>query len=186
MPDRQDNWNEARICAIVADHSEVEGPLLPILHAVQEAFGYIPQAAIPIIARELNLSRAEVHGVVSFYHDYRGQPVGRHVLKICCAEACQSMGCEALVARAEQRLGVVCGHTTSDDQITVESIYCLGLCAMSPSAMVDGEPVARTRRREARQSARGDGRMSLRLFVPRDAAAIAVGAEKVVPMRLPP
>jgi formate dehydrogenase subunit gamma len=143
MIDGRESWNEARLCAIVAKHKQLEGPLLPILHAVQEAFGYVPQPAVPIIARELNLSRAEVHGVVTFYHDYRDKPAGRHVLKICRAEACQSMGCEALVRRAEARLGVECGSTTANDQVTLEAVYCLGLCAMSPAAMIDGEPVAR-------------------------------------------
>jgi formate dehydrogenase subunit gamma len=143
MINGQESWNEARLCAIVAAHKDLEGPLLPILHAVQEAFGHVPQPAVPIIARELNLSRAEVHGVVTFYHDYRDKPAGRHVLKICRAEACQSMGCEALVRRAEARLGVECGSTTANDQVTFEAVYCLGLCAMSPAAMIDGEPVAR-------------------------------------------
>jgi formate dehydrogenase subunit gamma len=143
MIERQQSWNEPRLFAILAEHKALEGPLLPILHAVQEAFGYVPQPAVPIIARALNLSRAEVHGVVTFYHDYREQPAGRHVLKICRAEACQSMGCEALVRRAEARLGVTCGGTTANDHVTLEAVYCLGLCAMSPAAMIDGEPVAR-------------------------------------------
>jgi formate dehydrogenase subunit gamma len=143
MSERQQSWNEARLCAIVAEFKTLEGPLLPILHAVQEAFGYVPQLAVPIIARELNLSRAEVHGVITFYHDFRDKPAGRHVLKICRAEACQSMGCEALVRHAEARLGVECGSTAANDQVTLEAVYCLGLCAMSPAAMIDGEPVAR-------------------------------------------
>lgn len=143
MLNGQEAWNEARLRAIVAEHKALEGPLLPILHAVQEAFGYVPQPAVPIIASELNLSRAEVHGVVTFYHDFRAQPAGRHVVKICRAEACQSMGCETLVKRAEARLGIACGGTTANDQVTFEAVYCLGLCAQSPSAMVDGEPVAR-------------------------------------------
>ena len=143
MINGQDSWNEARLRAIIAEHRGREGPLLPILHAVQEAFGYVPQPAVPIIADALNRSRAEVHGVVTFYHDFRDKPAGRHVVKICRAEACQSMGCESLVARAESRLGLACGGTTADDQVTFEAVYCLGLCAMSPAAMVDGEPVAR-------------------------------------------
>jgi formate dehydrogenase subunit gamma len=138
-----ESWSEPRLRAIIAQHMSLEGPLLPILHAVQHEFGYVPQPAVPIIARELNLSRAEVHGVVTFYHDFREQPAGQHVVKICRAEACQSMGCETLVKRAESRLGVECGGTTANDQVTFEAVYCLGLCAMSPAAMVDGEPVAR-------------------------------------------
>ena len=143
MLNRQEAWSEAQLRAIIAEHGKLEGPLLPILHAVQEAFGYVPQPAVPIIARELNLSRAEVHGVVTFYHDFREQPAGRHVVKICRAEACQAMGCETLVKRAESRLGIACGETTANEQVTFEAVYCLGLCAMSPAAMIDGEPVAR-------------------------------------------
>ena len=143
MLNGRESWSEARLGAIIAEHRALEGPLLPILHAVQEAFGYVPQGAVPVIARELNLSRAEVHGVVTFYHDYRDKPAGRHVVKICRAEACQAMGCEALVKRAESRLGVSCGETTANEQVTFEAVYCLGLCATSPSAMIDGEPVAR-------------------------------------------
>src|SRR5262245_16044598 len=123
MINGQESWNEARLCAIVAAHKDLEGPLLPILHAVQEAFGYVPQPAVPIIARELNLSRAEVHGVVTFYHDYRDKPAGRHVLKICRAEACQALGAEALVARAERRVGVSCGDTSADGRVTLEPVY---------------------------------------------------------------
>ena len=143
MTNGPESWSEPRLRAIIAQHISLEGPLLPILHAVQHEFGYVPQPAVPIIAGELNLSRAEVHGVVSFYHDYRAQPAGRHVLKICRAEACQSMGCEALVRRAEARLDVECGGTSADDQVTLEAVYCLGLCAMSPAAMVDSVPLAR-------------------------------------------
>ena len=139
---RREDWSEAETMAIVARHADREGPLLPILHAVQEAFGQVPKAAIPVIAEALNLSRAEVYGVVTFYHDFRSSPAGRHVLKLCRAEACQSMGCEALVARAEARLGTACG-TTSPSGVTFEAVYCLGLCAVSPSAMVDGEVVGR-------------------------------------------
>ena len=96
-----------------------------------------------LIASELNLSRAEVHGVVTFYHDFRQQPAGRHVLKLCRAEACQAMGGEALVARIEQRLGIACGGTSADGLVTLEAVYCLGLCATSPAAMLDGRPVGR-------------------------------------------
>ena len=116
---------------------------MPILHAVQEAFGMVPEAAVPVIAEELNLSRAEVHGVVSFYHDFRREPAGKHVLKLCRAEACQAMGCESLVKRAEDRLGVDCGHTSADGRVTLEPVYCLGLCATAPSAMIDGRIVGR-------------------------------------------
>jgi formate dehydrogenase subunit gamma len=139
---RTADWSEAETLAIVARHSHREGPLLPILHEVQEAFGHVPRAAIPVIADALNLTRAEVYGVVSFYHDFRVAPPGRHVVKLCRAEACQSMGCEALVAQAEERLGTPCGSTSADG-VTLEAVYCLGLCATSPSAMVDGRVVGR-------------------------------------------
>ena len=133
------------VYAIVSRLRDEDGPLLPILHAVQEALGYIPDDAVHVIASELNLSRAEVHGVVTFYHDFRHAPPGRHVIKLCRAEACQSMGGEALVARAEGRLGIECGHghTTADGAVTLEPVYCLGLCAMAPSAMVGTRLVGR-------------------------------------------
>lgn len=140
---RGEPWSEGRTREIVRDHASLEGPLMPILHAVQECFGCVPEAAVPVIANELNLSRAEVHGVVTFYHDFRREPAGRHVLKLCRAEACQSMGCEALVKRAEDRLGIQCGNTSADGRVTLEPIYCLGLCATAPSAMIDGRIVGR-------------------------------------------
>ncbi len=139
----QEPWSEERTRAIVSNHTHLEGPLMPILHAVQEAFGFVPEEAVPVIAQELNLSRAEVHGVVTFYHDFRREPAGRTVVKMCRAEACQAMGCESLVKHAEDRLGVECGGTTADGRVTLETIYCLGLCATAPSAMVDGKIVGR-------------------------------------------
>jgi formate dehydrogenase subunit gamma len=117
--------------------------LLPILHDLQEAFGYVDEKAEPIVAEVLNLTRAEVHGVVTFYHDFRRKPAGTHTLRLCRAEACQSVGSEALAARAEAALGVVSGETTADGKVTLEAVYCLGLCALSPSAMIDGRVVAR-------------------------------------------
>jgi formate dehydrogenase subunit gamma len=135
-------WSEAEIVDIAGRHAHREGPLLPILHEVQESFGHVPREALPVIAEALNLSRAEVYGVATFYHDFRAVPAGRRVLKLCRAEACQSMGCEPLVARAEAALGTPCGSTSADG-VTLEAVYCLGLCATSPSAMLDGRPVAR-------------------------------------------
>ncbi|MBY5315055.1 formate dehydrogenase subunit gamma [Rhizobium leguminosarum] len=129
----------ARTRAIVADLRFLEGPLLPILHEVQQEFGYVPQEAMPVIAEELNLSRAEVHGVVTFYHDYRDHPAGRHVLKLCRAEACQSMGGDALAERVRALLGIDFHQTTLDGGVTLEPVYCLGLCACAPAAMLDGE-----------------------------------------------
>jgi formate dehydrogenase subunit gamma len=136
-------WSEARTRAIVQSHTHLEGPLMPILHAVQETFGCVPEEAVPVIAKELNLSRAEVHGVVTFYHDFRREPAGGTVIKVCRAEACQSMGCESLVKRAEDRLGIDCGGTTANGRVTFETVYCLGLCATAPSAMVNGKIVGR-------------------------------------------
>ncbi|MBB3644879.1 formate dehydrogenase subunit gamma [Rhizobium sp. BK619] len=133
----------ARTRAIIADLRFLEGPLLPILHEVQDEFGYVPQEAVPVIAEELNLSRAEVHGVVTFYHDYRDHPAGRHVLKLCRAEACQSMGGDALAERVKTLLGIDFHQTTLDGSVTLEPVYCLGLCACAPSAMLDGEVYGR-------------------------------------------
>jgi formate dehydrogenase subunit gamma len=129
--------------AIVARLKTLEGPLLPILHDVQHAFGYVPKAALPVIADGLNLSRAELHGVVSFYHDYRKAPAGRHVIKLCRAEACQSMGGDVLADRLMQLLGLDWHETSDDGAVTVEPVYCLGLCACAPAAMVDGEVIGR-------------------------------------------
>jgi formate dehydrogenase subunit gamma len=136
-------WNEATATEIVRRHEKREGPLLPILHDVQAAFGCIPAAAVPFIAEALNLTRAEVHGVVSFYHDFREQPAGQHVLKLCRADACQSMDGEAVARQALERFGVDWGGTTADGRLTIEAVYCLGLCSCGPSAMLDGEPLGR-------------------------------------------
>jgi formate dehydrogenase subunit gamma len=136
-------WDAARGAEIIAQHTHLEGPTLVILHALQEAFGYVPEPAIPMIASALNLSRAEIHGVFTFYHDFRHEPAGRHVLKLCRAEACQAAGGDALAARAEAKLGVAIGNTTADEHVTLEPIYCLGLCATAPSAMLDGRLIGR-------------------------------------------
>jgi formate dehydrogenase subunit gamma len=136
-------WNAERGAEIIAGLTHVEGGTLVILHALQEAFGYVPEPAIPMIASALSLSRAEVHGVFTFYHDFRHEPAGRHVLKLCRAEACQAAGGDALAARAEAKLGVAIGNTTADQRVTLEPIYCLGLCATAPSAMLDGRVVGR-------------------------------------------
>jgi formate dehydrogenase subunit gamma len=138
-----EHWDEARGAEIIAEHANREGATMVILHALQEAFGYVPEAAIPMVAARLNLSRAEVYGVFTFYHDFRKEPAGAHVLKLCRAEACQAAGGDALAARAEARLGIACGNTTADRRVTLEPIYCLGLCATAPSAMLDGRRVGR-------------------------------------------
>jgi formate dehydrogenase subunit gamma len=136
-------WDPERGAEIIAEHSHLEGATLVILHALQQAFGYVPEPAVPMVAEALSLSRAEVHGVFTFYHDFRHKPAGKHVLKLCRAEACQAAGGDALAARAEAKLGVTIGNTTADERVTLEPIYCLGLCATAPSAMLDGRLVAR-------------------------------------------
>ena len=144
MPMQQASTEIAgRTSAIIADLKGLEGPLLPILHGLQEEFGYVPQESLPVIADALNISRAEVHGVVTFYHDYRAHPAGRHVLKLCRAEACQSMGGDAIAARMQQLLGIGFHETAKDGSVTLEPVYCLGLCACAPSAMLDGEVIGR-------------------------------------------
>ena len=132
-------WNEDEARAIIAEHRHLAGATLPILHALQAHFGYVDRAATPIVAEVLNLTRAEVHGVLTFYHDFRSEPAGRHVLKVCRAEACQSMGCETLVDHLRDRLGIDIGGTTADGRFTVEPVYCLGNCALSPAILLDGE-----------------------------------------------
>ena len=134
---------ESRTAAVITEHQGLEGPLMPILHGIQEEFGYVPQEALPVIAAALNLSNAEVYGVVTFYHDFRKHPAGRHVLKVCRAEACQSMGGDALAAKLQQLLGVAFHETAKDGSVTLEPVYCLGLCACAPAAMLDGEVIGR-------------------------------------------
>jgi formate dehydrogenase subunit gamma len=129
----------SRIASIVSELAHIEGAMLPILHRVQQELGYIPDGAKQIIASALNLSRAEVHGVVTFYPDFRSEPAGRHVVKLCRAEACQAMGCDDLAARVKQELGIDWHQTTTDGQVTLEPVYCLGLCAQGPTAMIDEE-----------------------------------------------
>ncbi len=126
---------------IIEAHATLDGPLLPTLHALQEAFGFVPMEAEPLIATALNISRAEVHGVISFYHDFRREPAGRHVLKLCRAEACQAMGGAALARRLLGRLGLEWGGSTGDGALTVEPTFCLGLCARAPAALLDGQPM---------------------------------------------
>lgn len=116
---------------------------MPILHAIQQTFGFVPEQAVPIVAQALNISRAEAHGVVTFYHDFKAEPGGRHVLKLCRAEACQAAGGDALAERAGARLGISIGSTTGDGCVTLEAVYCLGLCATAPSAMLDGRVFGR-------------------------------------------
>lgn len=123
----------------LAKYQGAPGPLLQVLHAVQDGLGYIPPAAVPVIADALNLSRAEVHGVVTFYHYFRQTPAGKHKVQICQAEACRSMHCDVLTEHAKQKLNVDLHQTTADGTITLEPVYCLGNCACSPAIMIDGE-----------------------------------------------
>jgi formate dehydrogenase subunit gamma len=129
--------DEVKVREICARHGDKPDLLIEILHEIQENLGGIPRESVGIIAESVNLSRAEVHGVVSFYHDFRSEPAGRHVVKICRAESCQAMGGNALGPRAEYSLGCRWGETTADGKITLEAVYCLGNCALSPAVMVD-------------------------------------------------
>jgi formate dehydrogenase subunit gamma len=133
----------AAVLAACARLKELPGGLLPILHAVQEALGWVPPDAVPLIARELNLSIAEVHGVVSFYHYFRSTPGGRHVLHLCRAEACQALGAAGLEAHAKAALGIDFHASTADGAIRLEPVYCLGNCALGPSLMLDEQIVGR-------------------------------------------
>ncbi|MDT9001786.1 formate dehydrogenase subunit gamma [Paucibacter sp. APW11] len=128
---------EQQILALLAAHPPVDGALLPLLHAVQQQLGHVPPAAVPLIAEHLGLSRAEVHGVISYYHFFRSTPPGRLQLQVCRAEACQARGAAALLAHAEQRLGCTAHSTRADGAVTLEPVYCLGLCASSPALQIN-------------------------------------------------
>ena len=144
-------WNTERAEALIsAEHAQARAfygedgdgatAMLPILHAIQGAFGYVPPDAIPLIAHRLNVSKAEVRGVISFYHDFHDTPPGRHVIKICRAEACQAGGCEGVARHLADKHGLRPGNTVND--VTLHNVYCLGNCALGPSALVDSELVA--------------------------------------------
>ena len=117
--------------------------LLPLLHALQQEYGHIDDAMVPAVAAALNISRADVHGVVTFYHDFRRRPAGRHVVRLCRAESCQARGAVAIEHQVTSRLGLAMGETAADGSVTIEPVYCLGLCAIGPNALVDGMPVSR-------------------------------------------
>jgi formate dehydrogenase subunit gamma len=131
------------ISAWTLRHGRARDKLLPLLHAIQEEGGHIDDALVPAVAKALNISRADVHGVITFYHDFRRAPLGRHVVKLCRAESCQARGGVAIEAEAVRRLGVAMGQTRADGQVSLEPVYCLGLCAVGPNAIVDGRPLAR-------------------------------------------
>jgi formate dehydrogenase subunit gamma len=129
--------------SVLERRSKQEGALLPILRDLQDEFGYLPEPALPVVAETLNLSRAEVYGVATFYHDFHLEPRGEHTITLCRAEACQSVGAVALAERAKARLALDWGETAADGRVTLEQTFCLGLCACGPAGMVDGRPVAR-------------------------------------------
>lgn len=136
---RFERWNKDRAREIIAQYASQDGAALPLLHALQETFGYIDRDAVTMVASALNLSRAEIHGIVTFYHDFRSTPPGAHVLKLCRAEACQSQGGDALAAHVRDKLRVNWGGTTGDQRLTLDPVFCLGLCACAPAAMLDGQ-----------------------------------------------
>src|SRR4029079_6164195 len=140
MP-RYEPWSAERAQVIIAANSDRDGAALPIMHALQHAFGCVPEAAVPMIAEALNLYRAEVYGTVTFYHDFRKEPPRPRVLKVRRARSCQAAGGDALAARAQEKLGVEMGGTTADARVTLEAVYCLGLCHSSPAAMLDHDHV---------------------------------------------
>jgi formate dehydrogenase subunit gamma len=152
------DWDLTRASEIIAAHTSMDGPALPVIHAIQEELGFIPEEVVPLVALALNLSRAEVHGILTFYHDFRHEPAGRHVLKLCRAEACQSMNGPEIALDLLSELGIGWGETTSDGSLTVQGVYCLGLCACAPSGLYDGEPIGRLDREKldaVLQEARG-------------------------------
>ncbi len=132
-------FNPDTVREIAERMKALDGPLLPILHAINDQFGFVDERALPILADVLNLTRAEVQGVIGFYHDFRHAPAGRHVVKICRAEACQAMGTERLIAELETAFGIKLGETSKDGRVTLEPVYCLGNCALSPAALIDGK-----------------------------------------------
>jgi len=137
MPELDSQLHRATVDTLIAQHQHLPGALMPLLHAVQDAIGHVPDDVVPQIAAALNLSRAEVHGVVTFYHHFRREPAGRSVVQVCRAEACQSCGADALLAHIEGRLGCEAHHSSADGAYTLEPVYCLGLCASSPAIRVD-------------------------------------------------
>lgn len=134
-----DEHARRHVVAVIEAHRSLPGALLPILHGIQDGLGFVPSACVPVIAHELNLSRAEVHGVISFYPHFRSAAPGRHVLQLCRAEACQAMGARRIEQHLRTRLAIGFHETTTDGALTLEPVYCLGNCACAPSLMLDGE-----------------------------------------------
>jgi formate dehydrogenase subunit gamma len=139
----QQPFDTDAVHAAIGECADMPGALLPVLHGIQERLGHIPAAAVPLVANALNLSRAEVHGVIAFYHHFRDRPAGRHIVEVCRAEACQARGAGNLEAHALARLGCKFHETTTDGGVTLEPVYCLGLCATGPSVAIDGKPHSR-------------------------------------------
>ncbi|MCQ9617197.1 formate dehydrogenase subunit gamma [Paenalcaligenes niemegkensis] len=140
---RANNDYEKTVNAALEQHAEKRGNLLPILHSIQDEIGYLPEAVVPLLAKALNLSRAEIHGVITFYAHFRQKPAGTHVLEVCMAEACQSMRSNELAQYARQKLSCDFHETSADGSVTLEPVYCLGLCAQSPAVMLNGKPYAK-------------------------------------------
>jgi formate dehydrogenase subunit gamma len=136
-------WDRGAVASIIGERKTMPGALLPILHGVQETLGYIPGDAVQLIADGLNLSRAEVHGVITYYHFFRQTPPGRTVVQVCRAEACQAVGCDALAAHAKTSLGCDFHETTADGAFTLEAVFCLGQCATGPAVMMGDDIHAR-------------------------------------------
>lgn len=157
MP-KPESWSAERAEAVIAGFKGVEGAALPVLLALQETFGFVGEEAVRLVAKALNLSRADVHGIATFYHDFKSHPPGRHVLKLCRAEACQSMGADALAERVKKRLAVDWGETTPDGRVTLEPAFCFGLCACAPAAMIDDRLVGRLDEAQLDELVRETGR----------------------------
>ncbi len=153
-----DAWNDQTAQSLIEAHKSKPGALLPILHALQGRFGYVDAGIVPALAKALNLSRAEVHGVISFYHDFRDAPPGTHVVRLCRAEACQAMGNQQLITHAKDRLGIDFHETTKDGRFTLEAVYCLGNCSCAPALMIDDKVYGRVDARRLDQLLEGAGK----------------------------
>ncbi len=138
-------WDLSEATSVVAARSHEKGSAIPIMHDLMERFGYVDRAIVPVLAEALNLSRAEIHGTLTFYHDFRDHPPGRSTLKVCRAEACQARGAVAMHDALRRELGIDWHGTTADGAITIEPVFCLGLCACAPAVLVDEEPVGDVR-----------------------------------------
>jgi formate dehydrogenase subunit gamma len=142
--DKNVSWDENAVASIARSMRSIPGALMPILRRIQDELGWVPPGSIPIIADILNLSRAEVHGVVTFYHDFRHEPPGRNIIKVCRAESCQAMGANELADHIRRRLGCEFGKSSADGAYTLEAVYCLGNCACSPAVVINDELIGRT------------------------------------------